>query len=59
MTGDGDSGSPVVSQDGTMLLGMHIAGNKGTGLCIMIPAWALLSQSNYQFVGNEEAWALW
>jgi hypothetical protein len=55
----GDSGSPVVTTDGRMLLGMHIAGNEDTGLCVMIPAWALLSRFDYQHVGSGESWALW
>jgi len=44
-TTHGDSGSPVVSSDGQMLLGMHIAGD-GTA-AFMIPAYELLRCDNY------------
>ena len=38
---------------------MHIAGNENTGLCVMIPAWALFSRFDYQYVGDGEVWDLW
>lgn len=41
----GDSGSPVVSEDGVTLLGMHIAG--GDGYAYMIPASDLLNPAFY------------
>jgi hypothetical protein len=39
-TQQGDSGSPVTSEDGSKLLGMHFAGDGGTGF--MLPAVELL-----------------
>lgn len=41
----GDSGSPVISQDGLTLLGMNIWG--GDGISFMIPAYSLLASENY------------
>jgi hypothetical protein len=41
----GDSGSPVISNDGTLLLGMNIYG--GNGMSFMIPAYNLLATRNY------------
>ena len=53
-TDAGDSGSPVISKDGRLLLGMHVAGladldRQGYYLTIsyMIPAWDLLNPANY------------
>ena len=46
----GDSGSPVVvtSPDGGYtLVGMHMAGDEGTGFAYMIPAWQLFDVVNY------------
>jgi hypothetical protein len=45
-TQDGDSGSPVVSLDGNLLLGMHIAGDGQRAF--MIPIYDLLRTDNYQ-----------
>jgi hypothetical protein len=45
-TQDGDSGSPVVSLDGSLLLGMHIAGDGQTAF--MIPTFELMRTDNYQ-----------
>jgi len=44
-TQPGDSGSPVISADGTKLLGMNIWG--GQGISFMIPAYSLLATENY------------
>ncbi len=49
-TRGGDSGSPVVSPDGTTLLGMHIAG--GGGFAYMIPAADLLNPAHYYGLSN-------
>ncbi len=63
-TVEGDSGSPVVTGDGKMLLGMHLAGIDGkdaqgvyTAAAYMIPAWELLDPANYTGVGTE-TWTL-
>jgi hypothetical protein len=44
-TQPGYSGSPVVSEPGQLLLGMHIAGGGDTAY--MIPAWDLFKPENY------------
>jgi len=61
----GDSGSPVVSSDGSLLLGMHVAGlatrdAQGNALAIayMIPAWELLKPGNYHNVASSEEWEI-
>jgi hypothetical protein len=46
-TRPGDSGSPVVNQAGTQLLGMHIAGGGETQAAFMLPAYELLNPGNY------------
>lgn len=43
----GDSGSPVISRDGKVLLGMHIAGNTSSSLSYMIPAFELFRADYY------------
>ena len=59
-TGEGASGSPVVTEDGAVLLGMHVA---GTGqhrppLAYMIPAGKLFDPGQYTGVDAGETWAL-
>jgi hypothetical protein len=44
-TQPGDSGAPVLSDDGTTLIGMNIYG--GAGICFLVPAFALLATENY------------
>lgn len=63
-TKEGDSGSPVVTKDGEMLLGMHVAGineidenGVHTVAAYMIPVWHLLDPANYSGVGSEK-WKL-
>jgi hypothetical protein len=56
----GDSGSPVVSEDGTVLLGMHVAGTTDhqPPLAYMIPAHHLLDPRRYTGADTTEAWTL-
>jgi hypothetical protein len=59
-TDDGSSGSPVVTEDGRILLGMHVA---GTGehqppLAYMIPAEKLFDPKQYTGVSGPETWTL-
>ena len=49
----GDSGSPVISQDGTTLLGMHIAG-AAPDAAFMLPAHQLFVGLNYGHAGDLE-----
>lgn len=51
-TKGGYSGSPVVTRDGKMLLGMHIAG--GDTRAFMIPAWQLFDVTKYDGIVNSE-----
>lgn len=54
---DGDSGSPVMTeQAGGKLVGMHIVGNGGD-LSLVIPAWQLFHATWYGIA--DEAWTLW
>lgn len=58
-TAGGDSGSPVYSQTGLVLLGMHIGGNKnGARKTFMIPAFELLRTKNYRFPSAEDHFEL-
>lgn len=52
---NGDSGGPVVSENGTFL-GMYIAGISTTAY--LIPAWQLISPSNFAGTASSETWAL-
>lgn len=56
----GDSGSPVVSEDGAVLLGMHIAGTEGgrKALAYMIPASRLFDVRQYSDTDTSETWTL-
>ncbi|MEO0651740.1 MAG: hypothetical protein AAFZ65_13775 [Planctomycetota bacterium] len=54
-TEPGDSGSPVVSEDGTKLLGMHIAGIGRRAL--MIPAYDLIGRP-FEFRGLSANWKI-
>ena len=58
----GDSGCPVVvanKGDGATLVGMHIAGNSGTGMSFVIPAWRLLAADSYLEVGGSVPAGSW
>jgi hypothetical protein len=64
-TQPGSSGSPVISKDGSTLLGMHIAGKaerdpqkREVAISYMIPAWELVNPRNYRNAGNQETWTL-
>ena len=59
-TGEGASGSPVVSEDGNVLLGMHVAGTgaQQPPLAYMIPAAKLFDPGQYTGVPGEETWTL-
>ncbi len=49
----GDSGSPVISQDGETFVGMHIVGIENAGKSYMIPAYELLKSEYYGLAGIE------
>lgn len=56
-TQPGDSGSPVSStENGGVLLGMHIAG--GGSIALMIPAWLLFEAKLYKGIANSETLTL-
>ena len=59
-TGEGASGSPVVTEDGNVLLGMHVAGTgeQQPPLAYMIPAAKLFDPEQYTGVPGEETWTL-
>jgi hypothetical protein len=59
-TGEGSSGSPVVTEDGSVLLGMHVAGNGADQppLAYMIPAEKLFDPEQYTGLPGAETWAL-
>ncbi len=64
-TNPGTSGSPVVSKDRHMLVGMHVAAWAGLdpqghyiAVSYMIPAWELLNPANYGNASNGERWTL-
>jgi hypothetical protein len=59
-TGEGASGSPVVTEDGSVLLGMHVAGTgaQQPPLAYMIPAEKLLDPDQYTGVPGPETWTL-
>jgi len=59
-TGEGASGSPVVTEDGTVLLGMHVAGTgaQQPPLAYMIPAEKLFDSGQYTGVSGQETWTL-
>ena len=64
-TNPGTSGSPVISKDGQLLLGMHVAGKAELdsqrhfiAMSYMIPAWDLLDPRNYANVSRQERWTL-
>lgn len=50
---EGDSGSPVISSDGSLFLGMHIAGSGGSAY--MIPAWQLVDAGNYYDLSTKDS----
>jgi hypothetical protein len=52
----GDSGSPVISNDGAQFLGMNIYG--GNGMSFMIPAYSLLDASNYSGLAGGQSLSL-
>lgn len=52
----GDSGSPVVDEEGR-LIGMHIAG--GDSIAFMIPAYELFHPANYSSLGNDDTIVPW
>lgn len=47
---DGDSGSAVVSPDGSRFLGVHIAGSNRARIGFMIPSYQVLNTDNYPSV---------
>jgi hypothetical protein len=53
---EGHSGSPVTTNDGGTLLGMHIAGGKVHAF--MIPAWHLFQSARYENIAPTEQLSL-
>lgn len=57
-TRGGDSGSPVLSKDGSIFVGMHIGSTRDGKYSIILPAWLLLNPAIYTANNDLEEWEL-